>query len=132
MLSQQRAADLLLLYVAPGRGSQGVYTGKVFEYVAARRPVLALSPVGNVASVLLEESGATSQGGGARVDPDDVDAIAAALLAAWQRWRDAGGTEGAQVPDVSTPDSLMARIDRADAARRLADVLFDARDRGVR
>src|SRR5690606_38065933 len=50
VLAQQRAADLLLLYVAPGTGSQGVFTGKVFEYLAARRPVLALAPEDNVAA----------------------------------------------------------------------------------
>ncbi len=123
VLAQQRAADLLLLYVAPGRGSQGVYTGKVFEYVAARRPVLALSPSDNVASMLLAEAGATAAGVGARVDPDDVDAIAGALLDLWRHWRDAGGPDGMQVSDVATPGDVLERIDRAHAAGRFATVL---------
>lgn len=129
VLAQQRAADLLLLYVAPGRSSQGVYTGKVFEYVAARRPVLALSPADNVASSLLVEAGATAAGVGARVDPDDVDAIAGALLDAWRRWRDAGGIHGAQVPDVASPSAVLERIDRAHAAGRFATVLRDSIER---
>ncbi len=119
VLAQQRAADLLLFYVAPGRGSQGVYTGKVFEYVAARRPVLALSPPDNVATALLADAGATAVGGGARVDPDDVDAIRAALLDAWRRWCDAGGREGGRTPDIDVPADMLRRIDRADVARRL-------------
>lgn len=126
VLAQQRAADLLLFYVAPGRGSQGVYTGKVFEYVAARRPVLALSPSDNVATALLAEAGATAEGVGARVDPNDVDAITAALVAAHHRWLDAGGVAGDQTPDVDTPTDVLARIDHAHAARRFADVLRGA------
>lgn len=128
VLAQQAAADLLLLYVAPGRGSQGVYTGKVFEYVASRRPVLALAPHDNVCVDLLAAATATdARRGGSRVDPDDVAAIASALLDAWRTWRDAGGRDGVGVPSVEVPSEVMARIDRGAIAARLADVLQDAR-----
>ncbi len=124
VLAQQRAADLLLFYVAHGRGSTGVYTGKVFEYVAARRPVLALAPADNVATALLDEAGSTRTSGGAHVaefeDPGDV---AKDLLDAWRAWRDAGGRDGCRTPDVDVPEQVLTRIDRADGARRLADVL---------
>ena len=121
VLAQQAAADLLLLYVASGRGSDGVYTGKVFEYVAARRPVLALAPSENVARHLLHDAGSTDPArGGAEVDPDDVAAIVAALRATWQSWRDAGGPEGAQVPDIDVPDAILERIDRRTGAATLA------------
>jgi glycosyltransferase involved in cell wall biosynthesis len=119
VLAHQRAADLLFLYVAPGVGSRGVFTGKVFEYVAARRPVLALAPVDNVASELLALAGATSARGGARVDPDEVPAITDALIDAWGAWGSADGT----LPDVDVPDELLASLDRADGARRLAALL---------
>ena len=39
-------ADILLLMIAPDPGSEGVLTGKVFEYLAAARPILALTPPG--------------------------------------------------------------------------------------
>jgi glycosyltransferase involved in cell wall biosynthesis len=74
VLAWQHAADLLLLYVAPGRGSEGVYTGKVFEYVASNTPVLALAPADNVAAQLVREADA-----GLVVAPDDVGAVATAL-----------------------------------------------------
>ena len=41
-LAYQRRADLLLLVTAPGRSS--VATTKIFEYLQARRPILALTP----------------------------------------------------------------------------------------
>ncbi len=74
VLAEQAAADILLLYVAPGANSQGVYTGKVFEYVAAQRPVLALVPHDNVCVDLL-----TRAGTGHQVEPDDVSAISATM-----------------------------------------------------
>jgi glycosyltransferase involved in cell wall biosynthesis len=124
VLATQRAADLLLLYVAPGRGSQGVYTGKVFEYVAARRPVLAIAPAGNVAADLLARAGSTAPGaGGAHVDDEDPDRIAAALVAAWRAWRAAGGAEGAPLPDVAVPAEVLGSIDRGATTRRLHELL---------
>jgi glycosyltransferase involved in cell wall biosynthesis len=96
VLATQRAADLLLLYVAPGRGSEGVYTGKVFEYVAARRPVLALAPADNVAAKLVERAGSTtSAGGGSLVTDFSGETIGTALIASWRTWIAAGGRDGA-------------------------------------
>ena len=124
VLATQKAADLLLLYVAPGRGSQGVYTGKVFEYVAARRPVLALAPADNVAAALLERAGSTHSGGGALVDPEDPDQVADALLAAWNEWRRVRrDPECPRVPDLDVPEDVLESIDRAATAQRLHDLL---------
>ena len=39
-LAAQRSADLLLILAHPGR--KGILTGKVFEYLAARRPILCV------------------------------------------------------------------------------------------
>ncbi len=123
VLATQKAADLLLLYVAPGRGSEGVYTGKVFEYVASRRPVLAIAPEDNVARELLERSGQTSAGGGAAVVEDAEHAVGNAIVAAWRAWIAAGGCDGGQVPDVNVPADVLASIDRSTTARRLFDLL---------
>ncbi|MEO6866923.1 MAG: glycosyltransferase [Gaiellales bacterium] len=123
VLAHQKAADLLMLYVAPGAGSQGVFTGKVFEYIAARRPVLALAPADNVAAQLLAEVGATKASGGVRVDPDDVEHIADALVDAWRIWRDAGGRDGARTADIDVPAAAIERMDRAAGASRLANLV---------
>ncbi|MCB0877454.1 MAG: glycosyltransferase [Thermoleophilia bacterium] len=128
VLATQKAADLLLFYVAPGRGSRGVYTGKVFEYVMSRRPVLAQSPDDNVATELLRRSGQLAAGGGAHVDSGDEfdqdgELTADALVRAWQLWIDAGGRDGGQVPDIDVPADVLASIDRATTARRLHELL---------
>lgn len=74
-LELQRNSEALLLLIprAGGRGD-GILSGKVFEYIAAGRPVLALVPPAGAAARLISDTGA-----GVVADPDDVDAIATAL-----------------------------------------------------
>ena len=66
-------ALLLLIPDAGGRG-KGVLSGKVFEYIAAGRPVLAAVPPDGAAADLIRETGA-----GVVVAPDDVDGLRRAL-----------------------------------------------------
>ena len=72
----QRDSEALLLLVpdAGGRG-RGVLSGKVFEYIAAGRPILAVVPPDGAAADLVRETGS-----GVVVAPDDVDGIRAALV----------------------------------------------------
>jgi glycosyltransferase involved in cell wall biosynthesis len=67
----QREADALLLLTGPGHTSEA--TGKLFEYLAAGRPILALAR-GNVAARIIEETRT-----GVTVAPDDIGAVARAL-----------------------------------------------------
>ena len=71
-LELQRDSEALLLLIpeAGGRG-KGVLSGKVFEYLAAERPILAVVPPDGAAAELIREAGA-----GVVVAPDDVDGIA--------------------------------------------------------
>lgn len=57
-VARQQAADALLLLAWTDPGSDGVYTGKVFEYLGARRPILATGPGGGVIERLLADTGA--------------------------------------------------------------------------
>lgn len=124
VLATQRAADLLLLYVAPGRGSEGVYTGKVFEYVAARRPVLAIAPHKNVVCDLLTQSGSTTHGGGAHIPDESPEQIARALITAWTIWKTSSQDALARrCPDIDVPVDILDSIERSVGAKRLFDVL---------
>ena len=77
-----RAADALLLLVprAGGRGLS-VVSGKVYEYLAAERPILALVPPEGDAAALLRDTGSAWI-----ADPDDEAAIGAALAEAVAAW----------------------------------------------
>ena len=91
-LELQRDSEALLLLIpdAGGRG-KGVLSGKVFEYLAAERPILAVVPPDGAAADLIRETGA-----GVVAAPDDVDGHPArrsaeleALLARRHAGRDA-------------------------------------------
>jgi glycosyltransferase involved in cell wall biosynthesis len=88
-LELQRDSDVLLLLIpdAGGRG-KGVLSGKVFEYLAAERPILAVVPPDGAAADLIRQTGA-----GVVVAPDDVEGMTAALRDLHARWR-AGALDG--------------------------------------
>jgi glycosyltransferase involved in cell wall biosynthesis len=112
-LELQRDSDALLLLIpeSGGRG-RGVLTGKIFEYLAAERPILAVVPPDGAAARLLRDTGA-----GVVVPSDDVDATREALLDLHRRWKD-GRLDG-------TPLSAewRTRLSRSGRVEELADVL---------
>ncbi len=112
-LALQRDSEALLLLVpeAGGRG-RGVLSGKVFEYLAAERPILAAVPPDGAAAELVRETGA-----GVVAPPDDVDAIGAALADLHARWK-AGTLDGTP---LSPGDR--ERLGRGARVEELADLL---------
>jgi glycosyltransferase involved in cell wall biosynthesis len=112
-LRLQRESDVLLLLIpdAGGRG-RGVLSGKVFEYLAAERPVLAVVPEDGAAAELIRDTGA-----GIVAGPEDVGAIRDALVSMHARWR-AGELAG-------TPLSPAWRdkLSRASRVEELAELL---------
>jgi glycosyltransferase involved in cell wall biosynthesis len=112
-LELQRESDVLLLLIpeAGGRG-RGVLSGKVFEYLAAERPILALVPPEGAAARLLRDTGA-----GVVVPPEDVEGIRAALVDLYDRWRDGGLAVTPLSPE------WRERLSRGHRVEQLAEVL---------
>jgi len=112
-LELQRDSEALLLLIpdAGGRG-RGVLSGKVFEYLAAERPILAVVPPDGAAAALIRDAGA-----GIVVAPDDVAGIAAALRDLHGRWR-AGTLDG---PPLSA--EWRRKVSRRTRSEELARLL---------
>jgi glycosyltransferase involved in cell wall biosynthesis len=112
-LAAMRAADALLLLVprAGGRGLS-VVSGKVYEYLAAERPILALVPPEGDAAALLNDTGSAWI-----ADPDDEPAIGSALGEAVSAW------EGGRLGERTLTAEWRERLDRRTRARELADLL---------
>ncbi len=112
-LRLQRDSEALLLLVpdAGGRG-KGVLSGKVFEYIAAGRPILAVVPPDGAAADLVRETGS-----GVVVAPDDVDGIRAALVELHARFANGG------LPSVELATRDEERLSRRARVEEMAALL---------
>ncbi len=106
-----KQADLLYLPVPSGYYAIASLPGKLFEYLACGRTILAVVPEASEVARVLEETG-----GGLRVEPGDVAGLARTLLT-WLRGQ--GCVEPAR--DIE-------RYSRAATTRRLGQVLDAAAD----
>ncbi|HEX5583162.1 glycosyltransferase [Gaiella sp.] len=114
-LALQRDSEALLLLIpeAEGRG-RGVLSGKVFEYLAVGRPILAAVPPDGAAAELIRDTGA-----GLVVAPDDTDAIRGALAELNARRRADG------LPDVALSEEWRARLSRRTRVEEMAALLHE-------
>ncbi|MGH3065281.1 MAG: glycosyltransferase [Gaiellaceae bacterium] len=112
-LRLQRDSEALLLLVpdAGGRG-RGVLSGKVFEYIAAGRPILAIVPPDGAAAELIRETGA-----GVVVAPDDVDGIREALVELHGTFVNGG------LPSVTLAERDEERLSRRARVEEMAALL---------
>ena len=69
--------------IHPPMGVKGVFTGKLFEYISANKPVLALVDKSDVAAELIEE-----QNAGFIADFYSIDEIEEAILDAYATWKE--------------------------------------------
>jgi glycosyltransferase involved in cell wall biosynthesis len=104
-----RAADVNLLVIGSQPGAAATLTGKIFEYLRAGRPILALVPPEGEAAALVEEFAA-----GTVVGPDDEAGAAAALAHLY----------GAGCREAAVPAGRLSRFDRRNLTAELA-ALFD-------
>ncbi len=112
-LRLQRDSEALLLLVpdSGGRG-RGVLSGKVFEYLAAGRPILAAVPPDGAAANLIRETGA-----GVVVAPDDVAGMRAALESLHSEYVNGG------LPAIVLPEDVKRSLSRQTRVEETADLL---------
>ena len=104
-------AHALLLVVDDTPGAEGIVPGKVFEYVGARRPILALAPEGAVAEVV------RGTGAGTVLGQHDVDGAAGALERLYEEWTRTGTTA------FAGDEAAVRRLSRRERTRELAGLL---------
>ena len=109
-VEEMRDSTALLLYV---HQESLAPSGKLFEYLAAERPVLCVTRADNLAARLVREWDA-----GIAAAPRDEDAIAAALRELYRRWE-----AGDLASPTGTRTRVLARYSRRELTRRLAGVL---------
>jgi glycosyltransferase involved in cell wall biosynthesis len=109
-IAEMQAATALLLFVPEESLAP---SGKVFEYLAAERPVLCVTRPDNLAAQLVEDWDA-----GVAAAPSDVPGIATALRSLYERWE----ADGLPAPS-GIRERVLARYSRRELTRRLAAAL---------
>jgi glycosyltransferase involved in cell wall biosynthesis len=108
-LQAMASADVLVLFTGGGGAGADTMTGKLYEYLALRRPILLVGPPGPAAELV------AGSGAGIAADPGDGPSLEAAILAARRMAMDPGFS-GAPAP-------VVARYDRRALAVRWAAIL---------
>ena len=85
-VAEQRSATLLLLPLRNDPQYRPILPGKLFEYLAARRPVLGIGQCDGAMARVLNATGA-----GVTVDWADEEGLRAFLETAWRQFRTPGG-----------------------------------------
>lgn len=105
------AADVLLLIAKEHRS---IVTGKIFEYIGARKPVLALVVPDGEAAWLLQKAGS-----GILADWNDPTDIASKIITLYYKWQKRDLT-------VSVDSAFIATLTRKNMTHLLANVLEEA------
>lgn len=110
-LELQRDSEALLLLIQEARGrGRGVVTAKVFEYLAAGRPILAAVPPDGEAATIVREANA-----GVIVAPHDVAAIGNSLASMVEQFEN-GSLEAVRLsPESKERLSRASRLDELEA-----------------
>jgi glycosyltransferase involved in cell wall biosynthesis len=104
------SASLLLLIPTSGPGSEIFLPAKIFEYLAARRPILALASRGAAADLVREAEA------GVVVDPEVISAIADQIVMLYRKWQ-------RRELEITPRQDVIARYDRRQLTGQLARIL---------
>jgi len=81
-ITKQRSSQVLLLLINNSENAKGILTGKFYEYLAAKRPILGVGPTDGDAAAVLQETG-----GGVMVDFQDEKATKQSILDFYKRYK---------------------------------------------
>ena len=107
---EQRAATVLLLPLRNDPEYKPILPGKLFEYLAARRPILGIGQEDGAMAAVLQETAA-----GEMCDWENESAIRAFLTRAWETFREQGS-----VPPTT---GAVEKYSRRNLTRELAALL---------
>ena len=106
-------SDVLLLIVDDTETTKHIVPGKVYEYLGAMRPLIALAPPEGAIGDLLRETS-----GGQIIKQSHIEEIAEAVLSLYQRWERGENLSG------TMNTQAIAQYERRESTRTLA-LLFD-------
>ena len=105
----QQSAQILLLVINQTKNAKGILTGKFFEYMASKRPILAIGPTDGDAAKILDETNA-----GVIIDFNDSKKIENTLLSFFEKYKNS---------DLSIESNNIDKYSRKNLTSELANTL---------
>ncbi|MEZ4720773.1 MAG: glycosyltransferase family 4 protein [Flavobacteriales bacterium] len=110
-ISQMAVSHLLLLPVPNSPGNSVILTGKIFEYLASRRPILSIGPVHGNAAQVIDECGKDKM-----IDYQDKEAIKKQIIQYFELFKN-------DRKPVTNGNSQFQNFGRKGLTRKLAHLL---------
>ncbi len=111
-LSALKQCDVAWMTIGHQKGANMISTGKLYEYMGSKRPILALIP-GGEAKNALDQYGASFI-----ADPDDVGAVTSLMRHLLERWKEGTLPRG--------DANYISRYDRRMLAKQVSEVFEEA------
>jgi len=108
-IEYQKKAQVLLLLIPNIEKSKGILTGKLFEYLTAKRPILAIGPEEGDLSKILKETNS-----GVVVDFDDEEKLSSEILKLYNQHK-----EG----DLKVQSKNIEKYHRKQLSKKLAIII---------
>lgn len=83
VIIEQSSSQVLLLFVNNSPNAKGILTGKIFEYMASGRPILAIGPKDGDTAIILDETKS-----GVIVDFEDKEGMKKVILDLFEKYKD--------------------------------------------
>jgi len=105
-----RESSCLLLLIPDVPGNEGILTGKLFEYLASRRPIIGMGPAGGSAASIIEECEA-----GRMFDRGDTEKAVEYLKGIMERWK--------TNPEFQNQSESYQKYSRRNLTRELGSII---------
>lgn len=110
-IAQMNASDVLLLLV--NEGSEAQVPGKLYEYLASQKPILAVAPPNSEAARIIQQTGM-----GIVVSHEEISALGTVLEQGYRKWKNG------EPPFSIRPNAeIINTFDRRSQAQQLAKYL---------
>ncbi len=109
-------SDALVLIVDESGLSSEIVPGKVFEYIGARKPIIAFAPEGAAAQIIRKT------GSGIVVPQEDVDQAESVLDSLFSRHAEGNGSDEKAGSIFAPNEDVIKGFERKEATRKLASL----------
>jgi len=108
-IAKQMSSQVLLLLINQTNNAKGIVTGKLYEYLAARRPILGIGPTNGEVSEIL-----TSTQAGEMIDYDDAKKMKETIVQYYEQYKN---------HSLTVPTDSVEKFSRKNLTHDLANLL---------